>query len=129
MYLINERKKLFKELPFYIVSIDKPKIKKLTNVEMLRELPFYDDLNIVQTVTAFKNYSRSYKIEIMKDKDGNVDDPLVQLEANKPVIKDLFRDLLIEMKGFKYQVTQKVKLSKQKQNGVQNFQLFLLILL
>ena len=96
---------------------------------MLRELPFYDDLNIVQTVTAFKNYSRSYKIEIMKDKDGNVADPLVQLEANKPVIKDLFRDLLIEMKGFKYQVTQKVKLSKQKQNGVQNFQLFLLILL
>ena len=41
-----------------------------------------------------------------------MNDPLVQLEANKPVIKDLFRDLLIEMKGFKYQVTLKVKLSK-----------------
>ena len=45
-----------------------------------------------------------------------MNDPLVQLEASKPVIKDLFRDLLIEMKRFKYQVTLKVKLSKQKQN-------------
>ena len=28
--------------------------------------------------------------------------PLAQLEASNPVIKDLLRDLLIEMKGFKY---------------------------
>ena len=41
-----------------------------------------------------------------------MNDPLVQLEASKPVIKELLRDLLIEMKGFKYQVTLKVKLSK-----------------
>ena len=42
-----------------------------------------------------------------------MNDPLAQLEASKPVIKDLFRDLLIEMKGFKYQITMKVLLSKQ----------------
>ena len=34
-----------------------------------------------------------------------MNDPLFQLEASKPVIKDLFRDLLIEMKDFKYQIT------------------------
>ena len=40
--------------------------------------------------------------------------PLAQLEASKTVIKDLFRDLLIELKGFKYQITMKDLLSKQK---------------
>ena len=39
---INERKELFKELPFYNVLIDKPKIKNPTTVEMLSKLPFYD---------------------------------------------------------------------------------------
>ena len=31
-------------------------------------------------------------------------DPLAQLEASKLSIKDLFKDLLNEMKGFKYQI-------------------------
>ena len=46
-----------------------------------------------------------------------MNDPLAQLEASKPVIKDLFRDLLIEMKSFKYQISIKVLLSKQKENA------------
>ena len=33
--------------------------------------------------------------------------PLVQLETSKPVTKDLFRDMLIEVKCFKYQITLK----------------------
>ena len=45
-----------------------------------------------------------------------MNDRLAQLEANKPGMKYLFRDLLIEMKGFKYQVKRKVLLSKQNQN-------------
>ena len=49
----------------------------------------------------------------MKDKDGSMNDPLAQLEVSKPVFKDLLKDLLIEMKGFKYQITKKVLLSKQ----------------
>ena len=88
---------------------------------MLCKLPFYDELNIIQTVTAFKNYARSYNIEMIKVKDGNMNDPLVHLEARKPVIKDLFRDLFIEMKRFKYQITLNVLLSKQKQNGDTEF--------
>ena len=46
-----------------------------------------------------------------------MNDAVVQLDASRPVIKDLFRDLLIEMKGFKYQITLKVLLSKQNRNG------------
>ena len=58
---------------------------------MLHELPFYDELNVVQTTKAFRRYARSYSIEIIKDKNRNMNDSLVQLEASKPVIRDLFR--------------------------------------
>ena len=54
----------------------------------------------------------SYKVEIVERKD-----PIVQLEASKSSIKDLFNDLLNETKGFKYQITVKVLLKKYKLNG------------
>ena len=44
-------------------------------------------------------------------------DPIVQLEASKLSIKNLFSDLLNETKGFKYQITVKVLLKKYKLNG------------
>ena len=44
-------------------------------------------------------------------------DPSVQLEASKSSITDLFRDLLYEMKGFKYQITLAILLSKIKTDG------------
>ena len=44
-------------------------------------------------------------------------DPLVQLEASKSSITDLFSDLLHEAKGFKYQITVQVLLKKYKPNG------------
>ena len=44
-----------------------------------------------------------YKVEIIERKV-----PIVQLEASKSSIKDLFSDLLNETKGFKYQITVKV---------------------
>ena len=43
-------------------------------------------------------------------------DPIVQLEASKLSIKNLFSDLLNETKGFKYQITVKVLLKKYKLN-------------
>ena len=43
-------------------------------------------------------------------------DPIVQLEASKSSIKDLFSDLLNETKGFKYQITVKILLKKYKPN-------------
>ena len=84
----EEVKKLFQILPFYNVLIEKPKIKHLSNLELLRELPFYDELNVVEISKAFKGYARSYKVEIIEPKG-----PLAQLEASKSSIKDLFKDL------------------------------------
>ena len=97
----------FKEVPFYNVSIDKPNIKRLKNIDLLSELHFYDKLNIIKTDHAFSGYAMSHKVEIV-DKT----DLIVQLEASKSSIKDFFNDLLIETKGFKYQITVKVVLKK-----------------
>ena len=47
----------FKELPFYNVSIDKLKIKRLKNIDLLTELSFYDQLNIIKTDHAFSGYA------------------------------------------------------------------------
>ena len=47
-----------------------------------------------------------------------MNNPLVQLEVNKSVIKDLLRDLLTQFKGFKTQIAMKM----------QNSVLFILIL-
>ena len=126
----EETKRLITKLPFYNVLIVKPKIKNLNNVNILSEVPFYDKLNIVKTPKAFKIYAKSYSIEIMKDRNENLNDPLAQLEASKPIIKDLFRELLIEMKGFKYQLTMKAFLSsQQKKMMIENLLLLILILL
>ena len=89
----------FKELPFYNKPIEKPKIKRLKNIDQLAELPFYEQLSIIKTNQAFRGYAMSYKVEIIERKD-----PVVQLEASKSSIKDLFGDLLNETKGFKYQI-------------------------
>ena len=102
----------FKELPFYNVSIDKLTIKRLKTIDLLAELPFYDQLNIIKTDHAFSGYAMSYKVEIVDKKDL-----IVQLEASKSSIKDLFNDLSNETKGFKYQITVKVSLKKYRSNG------------
>ena len=58
----------------------------------------------------------SYKVEIVDKKDL-----IVQLEASKSSIKDLFNDLLNEAKGFKYQITVKVLLKEYKANRETEF--------
>ena len=79
----------FKELPFYNKPIKKPKVKLLKNIHQLAELPFYEQLSVIKTNQAFRGYAMSYKVETIERKD-----PIVQLEANKSSIKDLFSDLL-----------------------------------
>ena len=78
----------FKELPFYNKPIEKP-IKHLKNINPLLELPFYEQLSITKTGQAFKQYAMSYKVEIIEKKD-----PILQLEASKLSIKNLFSDIL-----------------------------------
>ena len=43
----------FKELPFYNSFIEKPKIKRLSDINLLAELPFYEPLSITKTDQAF----------------------------------------------------------------------------
>ena len=99
-------------MPFYNTFIEKPDVKKLNNVQLLKELPFYDELSIVKIKRAFSGYGRSYKIEIVDKRDV-----VIQLKVSEIVIKKLFRDLLIELKGFKYQIALAVLLSKIKNNS------------
>ena len=84
----------------------------MNNFQLLKELPFYDELSIVKNKTAFSGYARSYKIELVDKRDV-----AVQLKASEIVIKELFKDLLIELKGFKCQITLAVLLSKMKNSG------------
>ena len=51
----------------------------------------------------------TYKVELIDQKD-----PLSRLERSKLSIKDLFNYLLDETKGFKYQITVKILLTKYK---------------
>ena len=104
--------KIFKILPFFNTYIEKPEVKKLNNVQLIKELPFYDEWSIVKNKTAFSGYAQSYKIEIVDKRDV-----VVQLKASKIGIVELFKDLLIELKGFKYQITLAVLLSKVKNSG------------
>ena len=119
----KEAKNPIQMLPFYNVLIENPEIKILSNIELLHELPFYDELSITEVSKAFKRYARSYRVKIVDHKD-----PLVQLKASKSSIKDLFKDLLNEMKGFKFQITAAALLSKEKGNGEIGILLFILIL-
>ena len=112
----------FKELPFYNKSIEKPKVKRLKNIDQLAELPFYEQLSVIKTNQAFRGYTMSYKVEIIERKD-----PIVQLEASKSSIKDLFNDLLNETKGFKYQITLKVMLKNTSQMEKLNLDQFISI--
>ena len=57
---------------------------------------------MIKTDQAFSGYAKSRKVKIVGK------DPIIQLEASKLSIKDLFNNLINEIKGFKYQITTKV---------------------
>ena len=104
--------KIFKIFPFFNTYIEKPEVKKLNNVQLLKEFPFYDELSIAKNNAAFSGYAQSYKIEIV-----GKSDVVVQLKASKISIVELFKDLLLELKRFKHQITLAVLLSKVKNSG------------
>ena len=101
----------FRDWQFYNKSIKKPKTKCLKNTNLLAELPFYNDLSTIKTDSPFKNFAKSFKVEIAERKD-----PIMQFEASKEKIKDLMKDLLYEDKSFRYQITLKVLLKNDKSN-------------
>ena len=61
----------FKELPFYNKHIEKPKNKRLKNIDLLSELPVYEELNVTKVNHAFKGYALSYKVKIIEKKRSN----------------------------------------------------------
>ena len=101
----------FKKLPFYNNPIEKPKNKCLTGINLLVELPFYKQPSIIKMNQTLQGYAMSNKVELIEKKD-----PILQLEASKSSIKDLF-----SIKGFKYQITVQVLFKKYKPNGEIDF--------
>ena len=87
-------KKLLQEQPFYKQPIKKTTLKKLSNYELLLELPLYDDINISRK-RAFQGYVQTYKIEIINNK--YLSD---SLSVSKNSMKNLFDELLREKRGF-----------------------------
>ena len=92
-------KDYFKEIPFYNRPTEKPKIKRLKNIGLSAELPFFEKLSMIKTNRVFSGYGMSYKVEIVEGKDL-----IVQSEASKLSIKNLFGDLLNEMNGIRLRI-------------------------
>ena len=105
----------FKALPFYNKPIEKP-VKSSKNIDPLVELPFSEQLSIIKTDQAFKGHAVSYKVGTVEKKDA-----VLQLEASKLIIRNLFSNLLHELKRFKYQITVEVLFKKYKRNGKVEF--------
>ena len=112
----------FKEIPFYNKHIEGPKIRRLKNIDLLFELHFYEELNVIKTNQGFRGYTMSYKVEIVEK-----EDPIEQLEASKTSVKGLFSNLLNETKGFKYEITLKVTLKNISQTEKLNLDQFISI--
>ena len=79
----------------------------MLNIKLLQELPFYNEVNVTPNLNLFSGYARSYKVDIVSWRD-----PLVQLEASKSSVKNLFKDLLNEIKGFEYKIALTALLNK-----------------
>ena len=105
---MSDKKWLLSVLPFYKSSIDYGfrKIRPLDNAELLEELSFCTSLNKRLIKSNFRGFAKSYAIE------KRYDDPLSQLRASKSTIKELFKELLVELHGFKFIITLVVILTK-----------------
>ena len=80
----------------------------MKNYELSRELPFYNDINILRKEGAFRGYAKTYKVEVIDNK--SLSD---LLSASKNTIKNLFDELLREKRGFKYIISVKITLKKR----------------
>ena len=62
---------------------------------------------ISQVKKALKGYTQSFEVELIDKKD-----PLVQLQKSRKAIENLFKNLLVQTKGFKFVETLQVKFIK-----------------
>ena len=61
---------MFKALPFHNVLIEKPDIEHFNNADLLY-VPFYNELDVTETLKTFRGYAKSYKIKIIEITDSN----------------------------------------------------------
>ena len=77
----------------------------MKNHELLRELPFYDDINISRKERAFRGYAETYKVEVINNKSFSS-------SVSKNSIKNLFYALVREKMDFKLALSTKIILKK-----------------
>ena len=53
----------FKELPFDNKHTEKPRVKHLKNIDLLSEVPFYEEMNVIKLNHKFREYAMSYKVD------------------------------------------------------------------
>ena len=86
----------------------KKRAKRLTKYQILRnELPLFDAVGVLRKQYAFRNYARTYEVEVMDS--ISLGDSLFL--AKKSII-DFFRDLLEEKRGCKYVLSARVTFKK-----------------
>ena len=78
----------------------------------MRELPFYDDINISRNERTLRGHAKAYKVEIINNK--NLSN---SLSVSKNNIKNLYDELLRKKKGFKYIISVKITLKKRINNN------------
>ena len=83
--------------------IPTPRTKKQTSEKTVPEKRTF----ISQVEKALKGYTQSFEVELRNKKD-----PLVQLQKSRRAIEYLFKNLLIQIKGFKFVETLQVKFIK-----------------
>ena len=94
----------------------KRKSKRLTKHQVLSNiLPFYDSVGILRREHAHKHYAETYDVEVIDN--TSIDDSLLLAKRS---INDLFRDLLREKRGFKYNLYIVVTL-KRWNNAINRF--------
>ena len=87
--------------------VPKPRTKKQTS-----EKPVPEKRTIItQVEKALKGYTKSYEVELRDEKD-----PLVQLQKSRRAIEHLFKNLLVQTKGFKFVEALQVKFVKHSNN-------------
>ena len=99
--------------------IPTPRTKKLSQIP----IPIPEKRTIItQVEKALKNYTKSFNIQL-RDKIN----PLIQLHKSRQAINHLFKNLLIQTKGFKFVETLQVNFIKQYATNTEISKLLILI--
>ena len=100
-------KELWRELPFFQKKRKKRK-KKFTKYQILSNiLPFFDTVRFVKREHAHRGYAETDNVHVMDN--WNLNDSLFLAKRS---IRDFFKDLLREKRGFKYNLEAEITLKR-----------------